>query len=371
MRVLCFVLLLVFSLFISTAQGQLPPPGPRQEIKQLVPFDQGRAIALLAGADLGTGQLTFFSVYFYNNRGELISIRFTASRDGEIQEIAISGQGTETRLFALVGTKEILIFKVFPFNRDAPPNQVATPERRLAETEGFTRLRATDAKVFAQIGKKRIGIFDVRGAKLQQVEFPDEVQDFLPSQNRLLVQTSKEIQLLDDQGKPLSKHALATATSPRLAAFETGFAYQSAERSVQLLDLAGKVQGHITLTDKLDGLRGAPGRLGVQLKDRLQIFDAQGARVAEFKASGLIERLSASQERFYVQRGQELTVLSVDDGRVIKTHQLNNKLENMEGFGKHLMVIVRDPEGRLFYAIMDADGNWVKVNLLPTATRRP
>ncbi len=101
-----FVLLLVFPLLISTAQGQLPPPGPRQEIKQLVPFDQGNAIALLAGVDSGTGKPTFFSVYFYNNRGELISIRATAKRDGEIEEIAITGQAAETRLFALVNTKK-------------------------------------------------------------------------------------------------------------------------------------------------------------------------------------------------------------------------------------------------------------------------
>ncbi len=240
-----------------------------------------------------------------------------------------------------------MIFKVFPFNPNISPNQLATPERRLAETEGFTHLQATEARVFAQIGRKQIGIFDVRGAKLQQLGFSDEIQDFLPHSNRLLVQTSREIQLFDDQGKLLSKQALVAAISPQLAAFEGGFAYQATERSIQLLDFAGKVRGEIKVTDKIRGLRSARERLGVQLEDQLQIFDVNGARVAEFKAPSRIERLTASQERFYVQRGQELTVLSANDGRVIKDHRFKNKLENMEGFGKHLMVIVRDPEGRL------------------------
>lgn len=372
---LCLILLVTLLLLGINTQGQLPPPGPwlGQKIKQLVAFDQGNAIALLAGADLGTGKPTFFSVYFFNNKGELISTRFAASQYGEIQEIAVTGQGTETRLLALMDTKAILIFKVFPFDRNAPPS-VATPERRLAETEGFTRVRATDTRVFAQAGKKRIGIFDVSGTKLQQLEFPDEVQDFLPNRNRLLAQTSKEIQLFDDQGKLLNKQALSAAISPRLIAFETGFAYQATEQSVQLLDVNGKTQGEVKIGDKISGLRGTPKHVAVQLKDQLQIFNAKGTKVAEFKAPGPIERLSSFQEIFCTQGRQELTelrLLGASDGRLIKTHQFNSKVENMEGFGMHLMLIVRDPEGRLFYGIMDESGNWVRYNLLPTVARRP
>lgn len=359
-------LLLLGILGIGIGGGAQPPSPPYHEVKQIVFIDQEQKFALLMGVEQDKRVEHFLMPVYNTSTGEFFTYRLLRKSQGNVSDLAGTGFGDTLRLVALLDNKQVFVFKVVPLSTmPAPLVELSTPERVLQTTLGFERVKAVDTHLLLQQGAQELAILKAQDLKeVKRLSFTDAITDFVVRDNRLLVQNLRKLRIFDLSGAPLKELELPTQAL-RLGVSELGFLIQQDEKTLLILDRNGSRMADIKAPQPIQALAASKDRVGILSGPQALLFDGQGRQVGVIEG-GPFERITASANRFFLHKGQEILTIDAKDGRRIHVRTLQNKLEHLVGFSKGAVAIIREIGGekRLIYAIYDEDGNRVAIGIL-------
>lgn len=345
------------------ATGQLPPVAQRHEVKQIISLDQEQKIAFLLGVDQG-GRIEFFSVPIYEigSSGPPYTHRLVRKDQGEILEIASTGLGDSTRLIALLNTGKVFIFTVTPPSRKPTPlKELSEPERILQSAEGFKKTRAISSHLIVQEGARSLVIFDAKEfVERQRIQSAIPITDFVVEGDRLIIQAQQDITIADLQAKVLAQ---MKRPSPPLGigAFESGFFIYD-EKTLTILDRNGVRTGEVKVDQAIKAVAATRETVAIISGTQTLLFNRKGERIASATAG---ERLTASANRFFLSKGQEIWILDATTGQRLKVITLRNQLENFTGLRRGLAIVVRQRDtNRLIYAVYDEQGDQLSIGFL-------
>ena len=349
---------------------QDPPSSPPLAVSDIQFFDQAQKAVFVMGQVHETGTLELFLMPVYEvATGDLLTFRLIRREDGDLQQVVGSGRADRSRLAALLNTGQVFFFDVTPPSQQPAPLEEVSSPREIYPEMGIERLAATDDHIALQRDTNELIL--LRTADLEEVHretFSHPITALAFSQDRLLVVSPPLAQVLGADGTRLAEWELA-ATPLAARGDPQGFVLQQDATRVLVYDRGGNLTGEIRTDHPIEALAvtQAGETLGVLSGDGLLLLDRKGQKRGEI-SGGPFEHLGASFRSFFVHRGQEIAVVDVLTGTVVRAITLRNQLENLVGFPQGLSIVVREREGerRLIYAFYDEQGTLYAVGLLLT-----